>query len=144
MVICVFGGQLKAEGLVDDADEFLLGVEADDALGVAIERTDEQEGDAAYLEDVGDVAVLIDIDTVEVHLTVVMLGNLPQHGFQAPARHTPVGVEIHDDRARAEHLPIGGAIVSDEFHELVLSDGVDRINGILLGTIALGAGTKGQ
>ena len=58
MAICVFGGQLKAEGLVDDADEFLLGVESDDALGVTIERTDEQEGDAAYLEDVGDVAVL--------------------------------------------------------------------------------------
>lgn len=144
MVIYVLGGQLTAEGLVDDADEFLLGVEADDALGVAIERTDEQEGDAAYLEDVGNVAVLIDIDTVEVHLTVVMLGNLPQHGFQAPARHTPVGVEIHDDRSRTEHFPVGGAIVSDEFHELVLSDGVDRINGILLGTIALGAGTEGQ
>ena len=69
-------------GLVDDADVFLLGIQADDALGFALERADEQEGDAAYLEHVTDVAVLVNIDAVEVHLALVVLGDLSQDGCQ--------------------------------------------------------------
>ena len=50
---------LPAEGLVEDADELTLGIEADDAFRLALQRAHEQEGDAANLEDVTDVAVLV-------------------------------------------------------------------------------------
>ena len=130
--------------MVDDADKFLLGIDADDALGLTFHGTDEQERDATYLEHVGNITVLINIDAVEVHLAVVILGNLAQHGIEASARQAPVGIEIHDNWTWAEHIPVGGMVVSYEFLELVLADGVYGIDGIRVGTIALGAGTEGQ
>ena len=44
-------------GLVNDADIFLLGIEADNSLGLAVEGADEQHGDAAHLESGSDVGV---------------------------------------------------------------------------------------
>ena len=121
---------LAAQRQVDDADKFLLGIEPNDALGFALKGADEQEGNTANLEHIGDVAVFINIDTVEVHLAVVMLRYLSQYGFQPLAWLAPVGIEVHHDRSRAAHLPIDGMIVGDEFLELPLADrvhGIDRV-----------------
>lgn len=123
---------------IDDADVFLLGIEADHAFGLALEWADEQEGNAAYLEHVGDVAVLIDIDAVEIHLAVVVLGNLSQDGLKALARLAPVGIEVHHNGPRIAHDPIHRAVVGDNLLELLLSDGMNRIDRVGIDFLTLG------
>ena len=121
---------MPIEGQVDDADIFLLWIETNDALGLALQWADEQEGNAANLEDIGNVAVVIHIDAVEIHLTVVVLGNLSQHGFQSLTGLAPVGIKVHDHGAGIAHDPIMGTVVGDDLLELVLIDGMYGIDGV--------------
>lgn len=134
---------LAAQRQVNDADKFLLGIESNDALGLALKGADEQEGNTANLENIGYVAVFFNIDTVEVHLAVVMLRNLSQHGFQSLAWLAPVGIEVHHDRSWATHRPIDGIIVGYKLLELLLVDGVHGIDSVGV-IIALGINPKGQ
>lgn len=130
---------LPAEGLVDDADELGLRIEADQRLGLAIEGADEQERDAAYLKGAGDVAVVVNIDAVEIDLALVVLSNLPQDGGKTPAGLAPIGVEVHDNGAETIHLPVMGTPIGHKVPELLLVDGVDGIDGVRVHTITLGA-----
>ena len=135
-------GLLPAEGLVDDADEFGLRIEADQRLGLAVKGTDEQERDAANLEGAGDVAVVVNIDAVEIDRSLVVLSELPQDGGETPAGLAPIGVEVHDNGARAAHLPVMGAPVGNQVLELFLVDGMDGIDRVRVHLIMLGADGK--
>ena len=123
----------------------MLGIKADDGFGLPLQGTNQKEWYAADLEDVCNVAVIIDIDAVEVHLTIVMLRYLPQHRFKSLAWLAPVSIEVHNDGPRTAHGPVYSAVVSNELLELLLVDGVDSIDGIeVYVIIALGLGSEGE
>ena len=121
---------LGVEDLVEDADVFLHGIEPDDGFGFAVQWTDEEHGNAAYLEDTGDVGVVIDVNAVKVHLALIMLGDVTQDGRQTAAGPAPVGIEVDNDWTWAAHGPVMGCIVGNVLLELLLIDGMYGINGI--------------
>lgn len=107
-----------------------MGIQAHHGLGVALQRADEQHGDTAHLKSGGDVGVVVHVDAVEVHRAMVVLGDIAQDGCQTTARHAPVGIEVHDDRARTGHLPVVRFPVGYHLLETVLVDGMDGIDRI--------------
>ena len=136
-----------ADSQVDHAKEFLLGIEPDDLLRFTLEGADEQQGDAADLEHVGDFGVFLDVDAVEIDRALVMMGQITQDGLQASAGLAPVGIEIDHHRALILHDPVAGAPVGNDLAELLLChvvNGIDRVQqqlSIRL-VIPLGAGSE--
>ena len=72
---------MTAKGQINDADVFLLGVKADDLLGLSLHGADEQIRDAADLKNRGDFGVFLDIDAIEIDCSLIMVSDIAQNGF---------------------------------------------------------------
>ena len=127
---------ILTQRLVDDADILTLGKQADDTLGLALQRADEQERHAAYLEHIADFAVLVHIDAVKVHSTLIVLCHLAQDGLQAFTGLAPVGIEVNDHGTLTDHHPIAGGPVGDALPELLLIDGAHGVDCVQVSVIA--------
>lgn len=122
--------RLSADGDIDDANVLLHRIEADNLLGLTINRADEKIRDAAYLEHACDVGILINIDTIEIHGSLIMMGEIAQDGLQALAGLAPVGIKVHNDRTFTLHGPLTGAPIGNDLLEHILINGMDGINSI--------------